>query len=285
MDWAKSWAWAALPLALIAVVLFAGASMGPDYRAWAFLAVMALMAGELILIGFLLNGRPAGAFIDNRNRLSLSKLQAGAWTVLVLSAFATAAAYNAAVPSDPMTVTALAVIIPGELLLTMGISATSLVATPALLSLKADEDAHPSDLATVADRTGTNVIANGKVVTNSAPEEASWADLVTGDEVGNAGTPDLGKIQQLLISLILLAAYADYVFQAFGAPVALIRQLPALDKSFVWLMGISHASYLAYKAAPHTKSADGPPARIIAAPPATAPVVPPAPAPIVPPAI
>ncbi len=251
-----SWAWAALPLVLIGAVLFILPGFWPGGRPFVFLGVMLLLAIELAVIGGLINQRPAGAFIDNRNRLSLSKLQAGAWTVLVLSAFATAAAYNASVPSDYQTVTALAVSIPGELLLAMGISATSLVATPALLSLKSDEDPHPAAVAQAAQRTGGAVIANGKVATKASPTEASWADLVTGDEVGNAGTPDLGKIQQCIITLILLAAYADYVFQALAAPAGLISSLPTLDKSFVWLLGISHASYLAYKAAPHTQSAD-----------------------------
>jgi hypothetical protein len=245
-----------LPLVLIGAVLFILPGFWPGGRPFVFLGVMLLLAIELAVIGGLINQRPAGAFIDNRNRLSLSKLQAGAWTVLVLSAFATAAAYNASVPSDYQTVTALAVSIPGELLLAMGISATSLVATPALLSLKSDEDPHPAAVALAAQRTGGAVIANGKVATKASATEASWADLVTGDEVGNAGTPDLGKIQQCFITLILLAVYADYAFQALAAPAGVIASLPTLDKSFVWLLGISHASYLAYKAAPHTQSAD-----------------------------
>lgn len=257
MNWKTSWAWAALPLILIALLLFITPGYWPGARAYAFLGVMLLLVIELVVIGALVNGRPAGAFIDNRNRLSLSKLQAGAWTVLVLSAFATAAAFNAVAPGvSYQTVAALAVAIPGELLLAMGISATSLVATPALLSLKADDDPHPDAAALASQRTGVTVVGNGKVATKVTPDDASWADLVTGDELGNAGTPDLSKIQQALISLLLLGMYADYVFQALAAPAGLISQLPTLDKSFVWLLGISHASYLAYKAAPHTKDAD-----------------------------
>jgi len=250
-----------LPLVLIGAVLFIVPGYWPQLRAVTFLGVMLLLAIELAIIGGLINGRPSGAFIDNRNRLSLSKLQAGAWTVLVLSAFATAAAFNAGLPGmDFGTVANLDVVIPGELLLAMGISATSLVAAPALLSLKADEDPPAGAEQMASDRTGKTIVGNGKVATKTAPSEASWADLVTGDELGNAGTPDLGKIQQALITLILLASYADYVFQAFAAPASPIGQLPAIDKSFVWLLGISHASYLAYKAAPHTKDADAPPA-------------------------
>jgi hypothetical protein len=42
-------------------------------------------------IGYTINGRFNGIFIDYRNRLSLSKLQALCWSVLVLSALYTAA--------------------------------------------------------------------------------------------------------------------------------------------------------------------------------------------------
>jgi hypothetical protein len=258
----NNWAWAGLPLLVIGVVLFAVPHYGTSWRPWVFLGVLALLAVELAVVGQLLDRGLMGAFIDNRNRISLSKLQAGAWTVVVLSAFATAAAFNAALPGISYgTVANLSVVIPGELLLAMGISATSLVATPALLSLKSDEDASGAALQQAADRTGKTIVANGKVATKSTPADASWGDLVTGDEVGNVGTPDLGKIQQLLITLILLASYADYVFQAFVAPVGPIGQLPAVDKSFVWLLGLSHASYLAYKAAPHTKDAAPDPAQ------------------------
>jgi len=90
----KNWAWAALPIILLAVGLTVAANLGTAYRGYAFLGAMAVLAGELAIIGWLVNNRPIGAFIDNRNKISLSKLQAGAWTVVVLSALATIAVYN-----------------------------------------------------------------------------------------------------------------------------------------------------------------------------------------------
>ncbi len=271
----KNWAWAAAPLVVAGVGLFWLPQYGVQNRAWVFVGVMALLALELAIIGALVNRRPMGAFIDNRNRISLSKLQAGCWTVLVLAAFATAAAYNAVAPASE-TVTALSIQIPGELLLAMGISATSLAASPMLLSLKANEDAHPDTVQAAATNLGTTLIPNGKVVARQHASDASWADLVTGDEVGNAGAPDLGKIQQVLITLLLLGCYAGYIYMQFAKADNPLTTLPLLDKSFVWLMGISHASYLAYKAAPHTQTDPAPPARAATAP--VAPVAPAAPA-------
>ncbi|WP_353230310.1 hypothetical protein [Novosphingobium sp.] len=255
---AKSWGWAGLPiLATIGLLTFAP-QWGVGYRGVTFVGVMVIVAVELAVIGALVNGRPIGAFIDNRNRISLSKLQAGAWTVVVLAALATAAAFNMVAPDNGTGyVTALAVTIPGDLLLAMGISATSLVASPALLSLKAGEtpSTQAVDQAAIKmNRTdGTDVPANGKVAMKALASEASWADLVTGEEVGNVGYPDLGKIQQVLITALLLGCYTAYIYTAFSRTTTLaIHSLPLLDTSFVGLLALSHGTYLAYKAVPHT---------------------------------
>ena len=258
----KYWPAVVLPLIAFSILLIWVPHLYPTGRGYTFIAAALLIAAEIALVGYLINKQLAGVFIDNRNRLSLSKLQAGAWTVVVLAAFATAAAYNAAAPHLAYdTVDALKIVIPGELLLAMGISATSLVATPGLLSLKASETPDGKEVDAAAARMQPNAQApalpppNGKVLIMNSPADASLADLFTGDEVGNAGVADLGKIQQVLISLVLIGAYAVYVFQYFSTSLTIIPTLPVLDQSFVWLLGISHASYLAYKAAPHTQSA------------------------------
>lgn len=250
---AKNWAWASLPLLVGAALLIAGPIFLPQWRGVIFFLVMALSVLELIVLGLLINGQPTGAFIDNRNRISLSKLQAAAWTVVVLSAFATGAAFNIATAMyENSSITSLAITIPGELLLAMGISATSLVATPALLTLKSEQSASDDQLTAAKDKLGQDADANGKVLVRGAPVHASWADIVTGDEVGNAASPDLGKIQQVAISLLLVGCYIAYCYAELAGSQETIRTLPTLDQSFVWLLGISHASYLAYKAAPHT---------------------------------
>lgn len=263
----KHWAWAALPIVVLAVGLTVAANHGTEYRGWAFLGAMALLAAELAIIGWLVNNRPIGAFIDSHNRMSLSKLQAAAWTVVVISALATIAVFNLLAQGAESGVTDLDVTIPPELLLAMGFSATSLVAAPALLSLKKDNPASADDIAKANAKADdpSKPSMNFQVADDAnqvliRPEgvAASWGDLVTGDEVGNAGSPDLGKIQQLLITVLLLGSYAGYVFLDLSTSAAPMHSLPTLDKTFVWLLGISHASYLAYKAAPHSETADKP---------------------------
>ncbi|MFL5296275.1 MAG: hypothetical protein ACJ798_07825 [Phenylobacterium sp.] len=245
-----------MPIVVVGAGLAVAANYGTEYRGFAFLGALLLLAGELAIIGWLVNDRPIGAFIDNRNRISLSKLQAGAWTVVVLAALSTIAIYNVLAQGAESGVTDLDIAIPGELLLAMGISATSLVAAPALLSLKADQQTTDAVVKEADSRVDFDVRPTvGKVLTRPAEEDASWGDLVTGDEIGNAGVPDLGKIQQLLITVLLLGCYVAYLFIDLSTSAAPIHTMPALDKSFVWLLGLSHASYLAYKAAPHTKTA------------------------------
>lgn len=225
-------------------------------RTWAFSAAQILLF--MIVIGIAINDRPAGMIIDNRNRVSLSKFQAACWTILIVSALATmVAARIAAGVADPLAIT-----IPNELLAALGLSATSLVATPALLSLKsASPPPSSNDIAATASRLGissSQIDPTGRVFGRRAPTQARWLDMFRGDDVSNAAAPDLGKIQQFLLTLLVVGVYCAAVIEMFAAQrqsTALILApqggLPPLSEQFVWLLGISHASYLAYKATPH----------------------------------
>jgi hypothetical protein len=227
---------------LAALAFFAPTVNWVHARQVAFLLAVVLMILEFVAIGLCISNHPAGVIIDSRNVMSLSKLQACAWTILVLSALLIAAAFNLSTPDSR----ALDIVIPPDLLVAMGISATSLAATPALLSLKTNQPSPVSGGAPV------NVLA-----TNASISDADWTDMLTGDETGNQANPDLGKIQQFLVTLLLLGVYGLFIVRHFTGARP-IHSLPPLDPSFIWLLGISHASYLAYKAAPHTVGAPAP---------------------------
>lgn len=221
---------AALAIAAAAFVNIAYASGLGKTKVAVWLITLAMIALLCACIGKAIANRWDGVLVDGRNRVSLSRLQMLAWTLLVLSGLTTAAAGNLAIAGNTA---ALAIVIQDELLAVMGIAATSLAATPALLKLK--ESASP-----------------GAVATKSSTEKASWLDLFRGDEADDETKPDLSKIQQFLISLILIGAYCVALGNMFrgladGVP---FRAFPALDLKFVWLLGISHAGYLTYKAAP-----------------------------------
>jgi len=233
--------WVIVLLAAIAGIVAVNSGLfSPDsWRAGVFLATLGLVALSMAAIGRIVNKRLDGLIIDNRNRASLSKLQMLLWTILIVAALTSLAASRLrASTSDP-----LAIDIPGELLAAMGIAAASFVAAPTVLSLKAGEtpsDQNVQDAQASASAQGAQLQANGKVHGRADPSQAQWMDLFRGDEVGNADTPDLSKIQQFAITP---KAHP-------GFPNA----LPGLSDQFVMLMAISHASYLVYKAAPHTSS-------------------------------
>ena len=222
----------------------------------AFVITVAAIVLLLAFVGRAIKDRPAGIIIDNRNRVSLSKLQMTAWTVLIIAGLITIAAMRmhawAAAP--------LQIEIGPELLIVMGISASSLVATPALLSLKTTVPPEPDEIADAL-KVG-DLESEGLVHGRPDAKQAAWADIFRGDEVSNAASPDLSKVQQFLITGLLLAYYAILLGRmcwlgenpAMPATTAdKLGQLPNFDASMVWLLGISHAGYLGYKAAPHSR--------------------------------
>ena len=264
--------WVIVLLAAIAGIVAVNSGLfSPDsWRAGVFLATLGLVALSMAAIGRIVNKRLDGLIIDNRNRASLSKLQMLLWTILIVAALTSLAASRLrASTSDP-----LAIDIPGELLAAMGIAAASFVAAPTVLSLKAGEtpsDQNVQDAQASASAQGAQLQANGKVHGRADPSQAQWMDLFRGDEVGNADTPDLSKIQQFAITLLLLGIYTATLVYAFSDKSNFIvtarlssfdpkahpgfpNALPGLSDQFVMLMAISHASYLVYKAAPHTSS-------------------------------
>ena len=241
---------AILLLAAMALANWLMPSNGSSLVAVWLITGLALVA-ILALLGRLISMRSHGVLIDNRNRVSLSKLQASAWTVVILAALITAASHNLHVSTitDPM-----AIVIPQNLLIAMSISATSLAATPALLSLKTNEKPEPDECQDA--KVVGAVDSEGKVYGRATAAEAQWLDVFRGDEVSNAASPDISKIQQFLITAMLITIYSvllgRYFFGLDGS--AKILALPDFSDGFAWLMGISHGGYLAYKAAPHSRT-------------------------------
>ena len=225
-----------------------------------FVGNILIIIGELLYVGYAINGQISGVLIDNRNRISLSKFQMIGWTVLVTASLVAIASHNLGVAFDQQP---LNFEIPAPLLAAMGISAASFVTAPVVLSLKTGQLPTSQDAETAktlaAKTAGSTAAFAGKIFGRSLPKGASWLDMLVGEEVGTCATPDIGKLQQLMISLLLLGIYGFAVRDSLGTS-AKIAGLPPLGENFVWLLAISHASYLAYKAAPHTSdgtSTDG----------------------------
>jgi hypothetical protein len=232
----------------------------PPYRG--YLPSLALSATGMVLLcaslGLLVTRRHNGILLSSRNTYSLSRLQMVLWTILVLSALMAAAACRSWVAKDLGA--ALNIQIPNELLQVMGISYVSAAAAPAVLSLKSQTDATDGQIRAAAQRVGGPVTATGQMVGRPRGARALLRDLITGDDLGNAGIVDLSKLQQLLITLMLVFIYAGMLSQLFyGAPFAVATQtrLPPFSQDFVTLLLVSHGGYLAYKAvAKPTSDAD-----------------------------
>ena len=202
----------------------------PTLVAWLAIAVLMTLVG--VVAGHGITGMGRGVLVDDRHRLSLSRLQMLLWTVLVLSGWLAAVLANigrgAAAPLD--------VAVPSELWLAMGISTASLVAAPAALAYK-------------------NRRRPGQIESLPLQEDAGWDDLFRGEEVSDSHHVDLGKVQMLLFTVVVVLGYALAIGDLFASKGTYVS-LPALDDAVVSLLLISHAGYLAKKAVP-----TGPPPR------------------------
>lgn len=96
--------------------------------------------------------------------------------------------------------------------------------------------------------------AIGELHTHPTLADARWSDMVRGDTIANFQFADLGKIQMFFITIALVLAYAMLVWSILSMPQAaqvfhLVPsvRLPEFSQSFVTLLGISHAGYLATK--------------------------------------
>ncbi|MBV8036116.1 hypothetical protein [Roseateles sp.] len=239
---------AILSAAAIPVAGWVGVAQHSYRLAWGAIAV--LMLCFVAIAGRSIVGRWSGILIDDRNVISLSRFQMTLWTVVVLSAYLMAALYNVYIGVDEP----LAIGIPKELWLAMGISTTSLVGTPLLLASKKDKPADEKALERTLElerRPAGSDKVEGQVLGNIDPALARWSDMVTGDETSNGAHVDLAKVQMLFFTIAIVAAYCFALWRTFKyAQPDGITDFPVLDDSTVALLGISHAGYLVNKAVP-----------------------------------
>lgn len=259
-------------IAIVALLILPGAwiayggtnesPMGVVIRLAVFCGSLATMATMMIAIGMGVTGQRMGVLWTARNAYSLSRLQVTLWTLLVLSALAGVVVCRAhglfLAPGSGGVGGALNIDIPNELLYVMGVSVLSGAASPALLSLKTVAPPPPPDqMHAAVSRSGGGLQTIGNVTTRAAECPPMVKDLFQGDEVSKVGTVDMGKLQQGLVTAILWCSYLAMLTQLFAvglsphqAAVAGGTALPLMPQAFVYLLGISHVGYLAYKASP-----------------------------------
>lgn len=209
-------------------------------------------------------GLPIGILISNRNLMSLSRLQAVVWTVVIFSRYIVVMQRIYHNVQDPLSVT-----IDNSLWAVMGISFASFVGTPLILNGKTQQDASPNAIraASIALKEPSSEIqqnATGKLYANPTPQDARFFDVFQGDEIGNTAYVDVSKVQLFILTVLLVGGYCSdlwHTLAGFDSLVAStnfanLNHLPAFSADTLKLLAVSHAGYLTFKAINHTDSAD-----------------------------
>jgi hypothetical protein len=239
-------------LAIMAAIVIIGFLIPAASRVWFWLGALSLLATSAFIIGHGITGFWRGVLIDQRNMISLSRLQAMLWTLLILSAFLSAALFNLrSGEADPLLIA-----IPPGIWVLMSITATSLVGAPLIHNAKMKQDAkvdrapHTENQPPNHKVDSSNRTTSGQLIVNTSPVDASWADLIRGEEVGNAAQINLGKLQMCYITVILVLVYGFALGSLFASRQSIISTFPDLNEGVLAVLGISHATYLTNKALP-----------------------------------
>ncbi len=247
----------AIAWALIVIVagMFASGLWIPG--GWKLLVVTAGLLLFFVVLGRGVVDRALGILVNERNLMSLSRLQLVTWTLVILASYLcfALARIRAGVP-NPLEVT-----IDGQLLLMMGISGTSFVAAPVILGTKKDQEPDAAAMMKTALKSGESedeVDCNreGTLYGNSTVADARFTDVFEGDEVGNTMHIDVAKLQLFFFTLIGALAYLASAFHELAVYVSGtgtdLGSLPVLPSGLVVAFGISHAGYLGSKGISHT---------------------------------
>lgn len=229
-------------------------SSTPEPERWqlTWVAMLLILAIFTFGVGRALTGTWKSLLIDERNMQSLARLQLVLWTGLVISALATAAAWNIHMGRDDP----LALNIPEELWILLGISSATLVGSNLIKTKQANPASQDISREAATQRlnemSGGGQIGVGELAKNVSRVQARWTDMFMSEGIHNEGTLDVGKIQMFAFTLIVVLAYAaafartSYLPDHQDGPRF---DFPSIGESLVALLGISSTAYLANKAA------------------------------------
>jgi hypothetical protein len=218
--------------------------------AWVF--TMVSLAVVVAVIGKGVTDVWYGPLVDERNQMSLSRLQLYLWFIIILSGWIFLA----------LSANTVDISVPQQVLGLLGISSVTAVAAVGIDGNKKNEGASQEAGNSLTQQLEAQkeelkpeapdaVSRQGVLVTYTDPKQASLADLFTGEEIGNALSVDPGKVQMFFFTLLVAIAYATQV----GREIALHQDaLPSISPEMVALLGISHAGYLGTKYAPSTRT-------------------------------
>jgi uncharacterized membrane protein YcfT len=196
------------------------------YWAWAISAGGCLLIAVVLGFAVPIARGPLGVLIDRRGRYSLTHFQLVVWTIVILS-LVSGIFWARLIDGvgDPLSFE-----IPDEVLGLLGIVVGSAVATGIAKSAK--------DLSA-----GDRVAASGSADPPRPAqifllEEGAYADRVV----------DVTKFQNFIITLVLVVAYVAMAIEAIRDATSVDAvTVPTFSGTFLTLLGISHAAYVAGK--------------------------------------
>jgi hypothetical protein len=214
-----------------------------------WIAAAVTVAAIIGFAGLLIRGTCLGAMIDSRNRLSLSLTQMAGWSVLIFSLFYVTSLFLIGV--SPVNQLVLPYYDQGVWSL-LGISIGS-AATSGIILAQKDQPASQG-----GDPNAQAAPPVSRLDKNDDPNGWSLNDLFMGEEVVNANTTDLSRVQHLVITAILMIIFSVMVVTILRSigwqnwPKWAGEAAPALwnDKTFLGLLAVSHGGYLLFKGLP-----------------------------------
>jgi hypothetical protein len=258
---------ALLGLLLLVTVVWSAAATQGTHAVLAIWGSWAITLGAMLLflaaIGLQRVSTVAGVLVDNRNLMSLSRLQLTAWTVLVASALLTIGLARSFNPNVNVN-EALDISIPKEVWELLGISGgSSILAAVVKKNKEGKEPPLAQSFATIGRLKGQRVYHNatGLLYRNERACDASLMDMFEGDELANTAYVDLSKVQLFLFTVVGILAYGTELFHLMdGADASMLTEFPAVTSTLVTILGLSHATYLGTKAIDKTRAAPTAPA-------------------------
>lgn len=259
----------AVALLLLPVMIAAGVSSArpKGLMLWASWAIIAGgMIVFLAMLGLQTHGRIGGILINDRNLMSVSRLQIVAWTLLIASAFATvglARVFSGEI-DDPLNIA-----IPTEVWQLLGLSGASTLGASLVTNSKKRKPVADTEAAVRAAAaqlrakdvsepvTDQEVATHRKGVLYANPDsrDARFVDMFEGDELGNTAFIDITKVQMLFFTVVALITYGAELFELMSGPDPYnIASFPEVTQGLLTVLLISHATYLGNKSMDHTSA-------------------------------
>jgi hypothetical protein len=231
------------------------------------------LAGAIVLLligaGNIALGRWDGVFIDERNRVSLSRIQITLWTIVLLSGIITLGLWNAFLATPGIGATAASLLETGpypsmapELWATLGLALGTPFASALMLRQRQATQDPPTEAAPPKPGIDPSLVKPNTVLDERLdPAAAGLADLILGEDATNRDRVDISRLQSLVITIALVFTYAQMLINLVSERISsahardivvnhagwFFPEMPPVGATFLGLLFASHAAYLGFK--------------------------------------